>query len=85
MSDVPDGGRAPDADEADDVPVPDPDRVRSRAEALLPEEKAVGSDDPQAQAEEILAESDERTSDRVAPGGEPVEQRRSEDTVEPID
>ena len=34
--------------------------VESRAE-LLPEERAAGSDDPQAQAEAILAESLERT------------------------
>ena len=34
--------------------------VESRAE-LLPEELAAGSDDPQAQAEAILAESLERT------------------------
>ena len=34
--------------------------VASRAE-LLPEEKAVGSDDPQAQAKAILEESEERT------------------------
>ncbi len=34
--------------------------VGSRAE-LLPEERAVGSDDPAAQAEAILAESQERT------------------------
>lgn len=33
--------------------------VASRAE-LLPEEQAVGSDDPQAQAGAILAESEER-------------------------
>ena len=38
---------------------PDP-RVEQRAE-LLPEELAAGSDDPQAQAEAILEESDERT------------------------
>ena len=38
---------------------PDP-RVEHRAE-LLPEELAAGSDDPQAQAEAILEESDERT------------------------
>lgn len=38
------------------------ERVESRAE-LLPEEKAGGSDDPQAQAAAILAESDERTND----------------------
>ena len=35
-------------------------RVEHRAE-LLPEELAAGSDDPQAQAESILEESDERT------------------------
>lgn len=34
--------------------------VASRAE-LLPEEQVAGSDDPQAQAEAILAESEERT------------------------
>lgn len=34
--------------------------VRGREE-LLPEEAAVGSDDPQAQAEAILAESEDRT------------------------
>lgn len=34
--------------------------VASRAE-LLPEERAAGSEDPQAQAEAILAESEERT------------------------
>lgn len=36
------------------------DSVRARAE-LLPEEKAVGSDDPELQARVILAESEERT------------------------
>jgi len=35
-------------------------RIGSRAE-LLPEEQEAGSDDPQAQAEAILQESDERT------------------------
>jgi len=39
---------------------PDAERVRSRAE-LLPEERAAGSDDPLAQAEAVLADSDERT------------------------
>lgn len=38
------------------------DRVDSRAASLLPEERAVGSDNVEAQAEEILLESDERTS-----------------------
>lgn len=36
--------------------------VASRAE-LLPEEIAVGSEDPQAQAAAILLESEERTND----------------------
>lgn len=39
---------------------PTAEQVASRAE-LLPEEEAVGSDDPQAQAEAILEESLERT------------------------
>jgi hypothetical protein len=40
---------------------PDPERVRQRAHGLNPEEVAVGSDDPEAQAEAILADSDART------------------------
>jgi hypothetical protein len=35
-------------------------RIHERAE-LLPEELTVGSEDPEAQARAILAESDERT------------------------
>lgn len=41
----------------------DSDRIAERAGHLLPEEEAAGSADPQAQAEAILAESDERTAD----------------------
>lgn len=58
----------------------DPEDVRSRA-ALLPEEQAVGSDDPQAQAQVILEESLLRTE---VPGAAPdtsLEQRRSVDTA----
>ena len=40
--------------------LPDQRLVDGREE-LLPEELAVGSDDPEAQAEAILAESEERT------------------------
>lgn len=41
----------------------DKERIERRAE-LLPEEQAAGgSEDPEAQAEAILAESDERTDD----------------------
>jgi hypothetical protein len=48
----------------------------------LPEEVEAGTDDATAQAEAILEESDEREADRVDPPGQPVEHRRSEDTVE---
>ena len=41
---------------------PDEHDVETRAE-LLPEEQAVGSDDPRTQAELILEESLERTDD----------------------
>jgi hypothetical protein len=64
---------------------PDPDRVQNRADALLPEEVAVGSDDPEAQAEQILADSDARTAYRDVPTDQPVEHRQSQDTVEPPD
>jgi hypothetical protein len=64
---------------------PDEKRVQGRADALLPEEREAGSDNPEAQAEEILAESDERTAGRIPPGGKPVERRQSEDTVDPVD
>lgn len=49
---------------ADAVPEPEipAENVASRAD-LLPEEAAVGSDDPQAQAEAILRESEERVED----------------------
>ena len=40
---------------------PDQDRVEHRADALLPEERAAGSDDPEAQARAILEASDDRT------------------------
>lgn len=43
-------------------PDADPDRIAERAH-LLPEELAAGSDDPAAQAEQILAESDRRTDE----------------------
>jgi hypothetical protein len=62
--------------------VEDPERVKARADALLPEEIEAGSDDAHAQAEAILEESDAREADRVDPLGQPVEHRRSQDTVE---
>jgi hypothetical protein len=41
----------------------DETRIEHRAQ-LLPEEQAAGSDDPEAQAEAILADSDDRTERR---------------------
>lgn len=41
----------------------DEERVAQRAEELWPEEAEAGSEDPEAQAEAILEESDERTDD----------------------
>lgn len=41
----------------------DKDRIASRAEQLPEEQHAGGADDPHAQAEAILEESDERTDD----------------------
>ena len=41
------------------------DRIDQRAAELLPEEAAAGSDDPRAQAEAILEESDEREAGAV--------------------
>jgi len=63
---------------------PDPERVQKRADALTTEEQEAGSDDPIAQAEEILEESDERTDDRVSPPGKPVEHGHSDDNVDEL-
>jgi hypothetical protein len=52
------------------------DRIDQRAAELLPEERAAGSADPQAQAEAILADSDDREEAPV-----PLEERRSEETT----
>lgn len=61
----------------------DEERARARAENLLPEERAAGSDDPEGQAASILSESDTRQEDRDAAPGTVLEHRRSEETVEP--
>lgn len=65
---------------SDDAEVND-ERVASRAE-LLPEEESVGSDDAQAQARAILAESDARTESRDAAPGSRVEHRTSEEVTD---
>lgn len=65
--------------------MPDDGRVTERADELLPEEQAVGSDDPEAQAAAILAESDERQADRDAAPSTHLEERTSEDVTEQPD
>ncbi len=64
--------------------MPDDEQVSKRAE-LLPEEKKAGSDDPEAQAEAILEDSEERTVSRDASPGTHLEHRRSEDTTPPVE
>jgi membrane protease YdiL (CAAX protease family) len=62
---------------------PEPDRVRQRAGNLLPEERAAGTDDPLAQAEAILADSDsrERHGER---GPDPVvDHHRADEAADP--
>jgi hypothetical protein len=63
---------------------PGQERVANRAN-LLPEEEAVGSEDPEGQAEAILEDSDARTEDRDAAPDKFVEHRRSDDVVYPAD
>jgi hypothetical protein len=55
-------------------------RADQRAADLLPEERVTGSADPEAQAEAILADSDERED---FPGPSSREHRTSEETVTP--
>ena len=56
-------------------------RSEQRAADLLPEERAAGSADPEAQAEAILAESDDREDNL----GLSRENRTSEETVAPAE
>jgi hypothetical protein len=59
------------------------DRVEQRAADLLPEERAAGSDDPRAQAEAILADSDVREADLEAAPDSFLEHRTSAQTITP--
>ncbi|MBG0567675.1 hypothetical protein [Actinoplanes aureus] len=59
------------------------ERTGRRAADLLPEETASGSADPRAQAEAILADSDEREDDPGAAPDSFLERRRSDETVYP--
>jgi hypothetical protein len=66
----------------DDEPTTDDQRVADRSE-LLPEEQAAGSEDPEAQARAVLAESDERTETRDEPAPDrSVEHRSSEEAAQ---
>ena len=60
----------------------DSKRVQSRADSLTSDELSAGSDDPHAQAEAILADSDARSDDRETPPGKPVESGQSDDNVD---
>jgi hypothetical protein len=59
------------------------DRTGHRAADLLPEERVVGSADPEAQAEAILTESDEREADLEAAPDSFLEHRQSGQTPTP--
>ncbi len=59
------------------------DRTGHRAADLLPEEQVVGSADPEAQAEAILADSDEREADVEAAPDSFLEHRTSGQTLTP--
>lgn len=63
-------------------PAPPPDAVAERASELTAEEKQAGVDNPEALADAVLSESEERTLDRTSTARE---HRTSEDTVEPPD
>jgi hypothetical protein len=64
------------------APTPDPEQrhVEERAE-LLPEEQAVGSADPRAQAAAVLEESEDRTEHPDPDASTQSGRRRSSDTV----
>lgn len=64
---------------------PDQERVRHRANDLLPEERAAGSDDPEGEAAAILADSDEREDHPGAAPDTVLEHRTSADATDPLD
>lgn len=64
---------------------PDQERVHHRANDLLPEERAAGSDDPEGEAAAILADSDEREDDPGAAPDTLIEHRTSAEATDPLD
>ena len=61
------------------------DRVSRRAAELTDDERRAGTDDAEAQAEQILAESDQRQNDRNAAPTSFVEHRTSDEATAPPD
>ncbi|MDQ1439079.1 MAG: hypothetical protein QOK43_2708 [Acidimicrobiaceae bacterium] len=61
------------------------DRVARRAQELTDPERLAGTDDAEAQAEAILAESDERQADRDAAPTTYVEHRTSDEATAPAE
>ena len=78
MTDIETSG--PDDERTDDERTDD-ERIASRSDLLL-EEKIAGSDDPEAQAAAILAESDERSADREAAPSTHLERRTSDEVTD---
>ncbi|MEZ5408019.1 MAG: hypothetical protein R2761_08345 [Acidimicrobiales bacterium] len=64
------------------APEPVEERVATRAGGLTPEEQEAGSDDPEAQARAILAESEDRIAEQAAEPDD-VERRTSDEATEP--
>jgi hypothetical protein len=58
----------------------DDDRIRDRAE-LLPEELSAGSDDPEAQAEAVLQDSDDREDYRETAPDLRIEHRTADEAA----
>ncbi|WP_433057452.1 hypothetical protein [Dactylosporangium sp. CS-033363] len=58
----------------------DDERIRERAD-LLPEELAAGSDDPEAQAEAVLQDSDDREDYRETAPDLRIEHRTSDEAA----
>jgi hypothetical protein len=59
----------------------DRERIAERAQHLLPEEQRVGSDDPEAQADALLTESDERERYSESTPDLRIEHRTSEEAA----
>lgn len=70
--------------DAELTPALDDDRVASRAAGLTAEEKQAGSDDPEAQARAILADSEDRMIEQSENPEDSGERRTSDEATEPL-